>query len=298
MPSVTELAQWVGPLSLFLLMMAVGLELVVDDFRRLRSNPGAVIGGTVAQLVGLPLLTWGVVVALDLPPVFGAGAVLVAVAPGAGISNLLAAMAGANTALSVTLTAFASVLAAFSLPAFASLGLEVFMGESVEVEVPVLRLIAQLVFTLLVPIGLGMFLRARWPEFVARRGRVLQGAALAVIIGLTVLGVSFGESDELSFDDARAGLLGAAVWTLAAMALGWGVAWLLRLDGRDRFTFLIEFSTRNIGVAGIVALAGLARVDLALFMAAYVVVGYPIAGTVALARRLWTLHAARTGRGI
>ncbi|MEM7410317.1 MAG: bile acid:sodium symporter [Myxococcota bacterium] len=287
MSSVNELAQWVGPVVLFLLMTAVGLELVPDDFRRLRKSPGAVVGGTAAQLIGLPLLTWGVVVLLDLPPIFGAGAVLVAVAPGAGISNVFVAAAGANTALSVTLTAFASALAAFSLPTFASLGLEVFMGESVDVDVPVLQLIAQLFFTLLVPLGLGMFLRARWPEFVARRGRLLQASALIVIVGLTALGVAYGESDGLDFDDAQAGVLGAAVWTLAAMALGWTVAWLLGLESRDRFTFLIEFSTRNIGVAGIVALAGLARVDLALFMGAYVVTGYPIAAGAVLLRRIW-----------
>ena len=55
-------------------------------------------------------MTWAVVRALGVSPVFDASAILVAVSPGAGISNVFAGLARANVALSVTLTAVASVL--------------------------------------------------------------------------------------------------------------------------------------------------------------------------------------------
>ena len=112
-------ASELGPYGLFVLMTIVGMELTVDDFRRVVAAPRAVIGGTLGQLLLLPLMTWGLVVGLGLAPIFGAGAVLVAVSPGAGISNVLAAVARANVALSVTLTAFASVLAVLrSIPGY------------------------------------------------------------------------------------------------------------------------------------------------------------------------------------
>ena len=97
--------QILGNIVLFALMLVVGLELTVADFRRIAAAPRAVIVGTLGQIVLLPLMTWAVVVVFGVSPVFGAGAVLVAVSPGAGLSNVLAAVCGGNIALSVTLTA-------------------------------------------------------------------------------------------------------------------------------------------------------------------------------------------------
>ncbi len=285
MPSIVDATQWVGPLILFLLMVAVGLELSPADFRRIAKAPLAVIVGTLGQIVLLPLLTWGVVALLDVPPIFAAGAIIVAVSPGAGISNVLVATARANVALSVTLTAFASVLCVVTLPTIAALGMRHFLGESVDIEVPVVSLMIQLALTLLLPIGVGMWWHATRPEFIGRYRERLQRGALMAIVALMVLGGIFSDPGEFTFVDAGAGMLAALVWTVLAMAIGWGLAAAIGLPSPDRFTFLIEFSTRNIGVSAIVAMAGLGRLDLALFIGAYVAIAYPLAATVVLLRR-------------
>ena len=64
-------------------------------------------------------------------------------------------------------------------------------------------------------------------------------------------------------------------WTAAAMLIGWSMGTLLRLDRDERFTFLIEFSARNIAMTVIVALGSLGRLDLGLFAAAYSMTGFP-----------------------
>jgi BASS family bile acid:Na+ symporter len=281
-----ETSELVGPMVLFVLMAIVGLELTLDDFRRVATAPRAVVGGTLAQIVLLPLLTWAVVALLDVPPVFGAGAVLIAVSPGAGISNILTALASANTALSVTLTAVASVLAVVTLPTVAAFGLRFFLVGEVSIEVPVLLLFGQLAVSLLLPIGLGMALRARRPQLVERYRRRLQRGAILAIVILAGAAILSGGGGDLAFADAGQGLLAAVVWTLAAMAIGWAVAAMLGLDAADRFTFLIEFSTRNVAVAAIVAMSGLKRMDLALFSAAYIALGYPLAFGAVAWRRL------------
>ena len=66
----------VGSLVLFFLMMIIGLELTPADFRRVAAAPRAVVGGTLGQLILLPLMTWGVVVLFEVPPVYAAGAIL------------------------------------------------------------------------------------------------------------------------------------------------------------------------------------------------------------------------------
>lgn len=276
-----------GPIVLFVLMLLVGLELSTADFRRIAQAPRAVIVGTLGQLILLPLMTWGVVVALDVPPVFAAGALLVAVAPGAGASNLFAAMARANLALSVTLTAMTSVLTVVTLPIVTSLGLDLFLGESAGIDVRVRPLVEQLAGTVLFPIGLGMTLQAQVPAFVARHKRALHRIGGAVIVVLLVfIAVLSAESDERPpFDAVDEVVVAAAVWTVAAMLIGWILALLLRLPGRDQGTFVIEFSARNVGVSAIVALSGLERLDLSLFSGAYSVIGFPMVAIVAVIMR-------------
>jgi BASS family bile acid:Na+ symporter len=261
------------------------LELTVADFRRVAAAPRAVIGGTLGQLILLPLMTWGVVVLLDVPPVFAAGAILVAASPGAGASNIMVALGRANLALSVTLTAVASVLSAVTLPFIAAVGVKLFLGEKADVEIPVAALVQQLVLVLLVPIGIGMVLRARRPDFAAHYSKQFKRAMLATFIAFIALYIAFGEERPVDFADVRIGLEAAALWTVSAGAIGWGLATVLRLPPADRFTFLIEFSARNMAVASMVALAGLDRLDLTFFSVAYVIVGYPMIGAATWVRR-------------
>ena len=288
MPSLPDASQWLGPLVLFLLMVLVGLELTLADFRRVASSPRAVIGGVLAQIALLPLLSLAIAKLFALTPVLAAGAILIAVAPSAGITTLLAVLARANVALAVTLTALASVLCTVTLPTIAAFGLRALLGESVAIDVPVAALIAQLALSLLLPIAIGMTIRARRPEFVAQHLRRIQRAVMAAIGALIALAVPFFDAKEagaLSFADARAGLVAAVAWAVAALGLGWAVARALALPADDRFALVLAFTTRNVAVAAIVAMSGLGRLDLALWSGIHWITAYPIAAAVALARR-------------
>lgn len=281
------IAQATGPLVLFLLMFLVGLDLTVSDFRRVASAPRAVVVGTLAQVFLLPLMTFALVTGLGLPPMFGAGAVLLALSPGAGMSNVLVAFAKANTALSVTLTAVASVVAVVTLPSVSAATLQLFSSETVRVVVPVGPLMLQLALSLLLPLVLGMAVFARWPEFVTRYAKTLR-ISLMALIGVVVaaaIALSDQEQPDVSIEQVPMMLVGAALWTLASMSIGLGVAHLLRLSSSDRFTFMIEFSARNVAVATIVAISGLENLELSLFSGAYMTVGYPMCAVAVVIRR-------------
>lgn len=291
-----------GPGILFLLMIVVGLQLVVDDFRRVLATPRAVVGGTLGQLILLPLMTWGVVVVLDVAPMMAAGAVLLAATPGAGMSNVMAAVARANVALSVTLTAVSSLLAVVSLPVLASIGLSAFVSQDVEVEVPVGSMIAQLASFVGAPIGIGMLVRARRPEaaqrYIARANRF---AVVGVLI-LTVLSATTTENPFPTAAEFGAAVVAALLWTGSAMAIGWGVASLLRITGNDRFTFVVEFAARNLALTVVIALASFGSLELGLFAIAYSLSGFPAVIVLAVlrgrhARRVAAVEARSTSPG-
>ena len=280
-----EVTEVVGPIVLFLLMFVVGLELTLADFGRVLQRPWAVVGGTLGQWLLLPLMTWVVVALVGVRPVFGVGAVLVAVSPGAGISNVLVALGRGNTALSVTLTATASAFAVLTLPTLSALGVRLFIDEPIDVDVPVAALIGQLMLALLLPIGLGMTLRTRYPAEAVRLAPLFHRLTMLAIVLFVGVAITFAPEDQLDFAGSGRAVVAALAWTVCAAAIGWLVAAALRLPGEDRFTFVVEFSARNVAVASIVALSGLGRVDFSFFGGVYVAVAYPMVITAVLLRR-------------
>jgi BASS family bile acid:Na+ symporter len=287
-----DFTQLLGPGVLFVLMILVGLQLTLADFRRVLATPRSIIAGTLGQLTLLPLMTWAVVALLDLAPVFGAGAVLLAASPGAALTNVMTAVARAHVALSVSLTAVSSVLAVVTLPALAALGMRLFIGEAAQIEVPVAHLVSQLMLFLLIPIALGMWLRVRRPEGALRYISWGNRVALVAIIAITAISASSDGAALPSGSEFVRAAVGGVLWTVLAMGIGWGVAALLGLGPNDRFTFLIEFSARNIALAFIIAVSSLQRLDLALFSGAYAMTGFPLAIGVAVLRGRLTRQPA------
>jgi len=269
-----------GPLILFVMMALVGAELTLADFRRILRYPRAVWAGTLAQWTLLPLATAALLLAVQPEPFVAAGVVLIAAAPGGGISNVFTYLAGANVALSVTLTAVSSLVTVVTLPILTALGFQHFVGEAGAVRVPVLSMIGQLTGLILLPIGLGMALRAWRPQLPERLGPWLRRAVLISIVLLFAAGM--GDDDTGLGGEVLANVWLGLAWTLIAMAVGVATALALRLDGPERFTFLIEFSVKNVGLAAIVALSGFDRPAFAVFPGAYAMTGYPLAIVLAL----------------
>ncbi len=76
-------------LVLAFIMLCMGLTLTLEDFRRVARMPRAVAVGFTAQYSIMPLLGWGVAQALNLPPHFAVGLILVGCCPGGTASNLV-----------------------------------------------------------------------------------------------------------------------------------------------------------------------------------------------------------------
>ena len=104
------------PIALAIIMFGLGLDLTVDDFRRIGRHPRAVAVALGCQLILLPAICFGLVVLLDLPPLLGIGMLLLAASPGGTSANLFSHLFRGDVALNITLTAINSVIALFTLP--------------------------------------------------------------------------------------------------------------------------------------------------------------------------------------
>jgi BASS family bile acid:Na+ symporter len=241
-----------------------------------------VVLGTLGQALLVPLGTAALILALAPAPILAGGMMLVAAAPGAGVSNVFTHVARGNTALSVTLTAVASVLSVVTLPLIVTIGLAQFADEEVHMDVPVLVMIGQLVLFVLVPIAAGMILRARRPD-IQRHGPKLHRVTMVALLFLIAFSITAGAGDMATEIGAAMGP--ALLWTVGAAAIGVALGLMGRLPERDRFTLMIELSAKNIGLAAVIALSALKIPMLALFCGAYVALAYPLLLGVALLRR-------------
>ena len=104
-------------LALMLVMFGVALGLRVQDFRILADKSSLYVGGVVAQIVLLPLVTFGLILLISPPPSIALGMIVVACCPGGSVSNLLTYLSRGDIAVSVALTATSSMLAALLTPA-------------------------------------------------------------------------------------------------------------------------------------------------------------------------------------
>ena len=101
---------------LAIVMFSIALDLRAGDFGRVAKAPKSMLTGLVAQFVVLPALTYLLVIATDPRPSIALGLILVAACPGGNISNFITHKAGGNSALSVSMTAFATLGAILFTP--------------------------------------------------------------------------------------------------------------------------------------------------------------------------------------
>lgn len=239
---------WIVMPILIVLMFLLGTELRRKAFVDVARNPRGLFAGLVGQLVILPAIAFLISWLLGLPPVYFMGVMLIACCPGGSSSNIFSLLAGGDVALSVTLTAFSSVITLFTLPLIMSLAAVFVSNETgLAVELPVGKLLVQNLALVFVPLVAGVLLRRYRPVAAAAVGRVLGKAAFPLLMTLAAL--FFLQYPQEIIDNFST--LGVAC-TLLIMAAMLCSSLLSRLCGANRAsrrTIIIEVGMQNAAQA-------------------------------------------------
>ncbi len=279
--------QHLMPVAIFLVMLSIGMELELSQFRGLLREPRVPVLGTLIHTFTFPAvaiaLTLGSsLVGIELSEPLVIGIFLIAACPSGGFSNVLVLIARADLALSVTLTSVSSVLSFLTVPFLFWLfsGLTPFLSGSV--ELPVAQTLLQLFLLILLPVVLGMIWRHLRKAFVAKYLTIVQ-RYVKVLLFLAIFAVVVEQWDVM-----RGGMLEAVQWSIAlcvaTLALGYGLSSLLGLDATESATVAIEGSIRNLAVAFVIAANVLGRVDAAVLPSVYVI---PVLISTFFFARVW-----------
>lgn len=227
--------------ALMIIMFGMGLTLTIPDFALVLRRPVIVLLGVALQYTLMPLLALGIATLLDLPPALAAGLILVGCVPGGTSSNVVTYLARGDVALSVTMTAVSTLLAPLLTP-FITLWLA---GQYL--PVPVGDMASSIFQIVVIPIALGLVLRAVLPGLVDRVQPVLPWVSVLAIT-FVVIAVVAASSAAL----AAAGLslvLAVILHNGLGYTIGYGAAAALKIPVASRRAVSVEVGMQNSGLA-------------------------------------------------
>ena len=233
------------PIGLGVIMLSMGMTIGFDDFRRIGRERTSVLPGVVLQYTLMPALGWSLATLFDLPAPFAVGLILVSCCPGGTASNVISFLARADVALSVTMTAASTLLAALMTPLLT----ETLAGS--RVDVPVTGLLLDTVQVVVLPVVAGVVLRGRFPLASAR---VLPIAPLVAVIAITLIVASVIGAGRAQVLEAGPRLV-AAVFCLhvGGFLLGYLAGRVLLRRERAARTISIEVGMQNSGLGVVLA---------------------------------------------
>lgn len=237
------------------MVYTVSLDLRVADFRYVARHPLAVGIGLIAQFVLLPAATLLLTLVLDLPPATEAAMMLVAACPGGALSNVVTAFARGNLALSLSISAVASLLALVLTPLNFTLMISAnpqtaAWARSIAVEPA--ELVLSLLLILAIPMSAAMLTTRHAPGLAARIRKPLARVS-AVALGAFIVLAAAAQWGVFIAELARTLPL-VVLHNGLGLALGWVAARAAGLGPADLRAVVIEGGMQNSGLAlGIIA---------------------------------------------
>lgn len=234
-------------ISLFIIMFGVALGIRLADFKRIISLPKPAILGIVSQFILLPLFTFLLVYLIQPIASIGLGMILIAACPGGNISNFMTSLAKGNAALSVTLTAFATLSAVLLTPFNFQLYGNLFAPELMQsINVDLLDMFKTVALILAIPLVLGMLFNYYFPKITAKIIKPIQ--YLSILIFLAIVILAFVKNWDIFLAYIGVIFFLVLIHNVVAMTCGFSMAKLFKLNLPDTKTLTIETGIQNSGL--------------------------------------------------
>lgn len=231
--------------GLGVVMLGMGLTLNLQDFKRILIYPKWILLGITLQYSIMPFAGLALANFFELPKMMAVGLILVASCPGGTASNVIAFIAHANVALSVSMTALSTILAIFMTPLLT----DYLVGSRLDVDA--WKLFISTVKVVLVPILLGVSLNTFFHKVTEKLQLV--APPIAVIIIALIVGSIIGQGKEAILSTGINLFLAVGLLHFIGFILGYFISKILLKEEQVARTISIEVGMQNSGLAVVLA---------------------------------------------
>lgn len=236
-------------------MFGVALNIKLSEFRDVFKKPKSFITGLVSQFILLPAGTFLLVLILNPTPSVALGMILVAACPGGNVSNFMTSLAKGNIALSVSMTAFSTMIAMVMTPANFAFWGDLYINMYEKTGAELLRPIeidfwqvVQTVFILLgIPVALGVFFAKRFPRLTEKIKKPAKQISFIIFILFVIILLSANFSNFMKAIHLIFFIV--LLHNGLALAIGFVFSTIMRRPRMDRRAITIETGIQNSGLA-------------------------------------------------
>ena len=240
---------WMLNIALAVIMFGVALGITINDFKRLLKHPKILLVGVFSQFILLPACTFLAILIIKPHPSFALGMMMIAACPGGNVSNFFSKMANGNAALSISLTAFATMICMVMTP----FNLQ-FWGSLYEptniilktVELNPFELFKLVSLILGVPLLLGMLVKHYHSKMALKIEKILKPFSMLVFLVLIV--IAFSQNLDIFKNHIHHVLFLVIFHNIFAYILGFYTAKSFGLNLKDAKTISIETGIQNGGL--------------------------------------------------
>ncbi|WP_110955130.1 bile acid:sodium symporter family protein [Anaerosinus massiliensis] len=237
------------PYLLGLIMLGMGLTMSIHDFKLVLIRPKDVICGILLRYITMPLIAFLVAKLLDLPPALAAGLILVGACPSGTASNVMTFIAKGDTALSVTVSSFNTILAPIITPfIFLSLAGTMIPIQSDALLIDILKIV-------LFPVFLGIILRMLASTIVDRFSPMIPAFSVIAIILIITAVVALNANKLITV--AGIAFLAVILHNSIGLFLGYGASRMIGMNESKARAISFEIGMENSGLAVALAMAHL-----------------------------------------
>jgi BASS family bile acid:Na+ symporter len=235
-----KLSKLIIPL-LQIIMFGMGTELSLKDFANVVRMPKGIIVGVVFHYLIMPLVGFGIASLFNFPPEIAAGIILVGCCPSGLASNVMAYLARANLALSVSVTTISTLLA----PLLTPLLLQWLGGSFVQIDF--WAMVWDITKIVIIPIVAGLAFHYLMRGRFGWLDKILPLVSMGGIACILAIMVAAGRDNLLKVGALL--LVATFLHNVAGFFLGYWSARLLKFNERDSRTISLEVGMQNAGLA-------------------------------------------------
>lgn len=235
-------------IAMAFIMFGVALSIEKENFIEVKRNPKSIITGVVSQFLLLPFFTFLFVYFTQPLEGLALGLILVAACPGGNVSNFFSNLSRGNIALSVSLTAIATVLAVVLTPINFEFWSNLYLGEKIGkgITLETWKMLKTIFSILGAPLVLGLLFKYKFPALAAKISEPIK--LVSFILLVAIIGIAFFQNIDIFKKYYQYIIYLVFFHNAIALGSGYLVSKLVGNNEQDSRTISIETGIQNSGL--------------------------------------------------